>query len=375
MGRKSRVKAERKKGGQAQRSAHIKPNEELPDAKPKFPKTAFSCTLLLISTAYLCTMWPSISGGDSGELAVVAQTLGIAHPPGYPLFTLLGHIFTYLPFGTIARRVALLSVLCSTGAAALIFASVFTLSRNKAAALLSSLMFASAPLIWRYSIQVEVFALNNFFTALAVYVFIRCQSEEAHRWLYLLSFTLGLGLCNHHTLLIAVFPLFLCALWRHRRHFASIKAALELIFWGVLGLLPYLYVPIRALGRPQIAWGDQSSLSGFISHLARSDYGTLRLGGSASHDADLIRGLELFFQELSINASYNRSASYNYWLLSASQLSACKKRCHFCSNTLCLSRFFSLACQLFLHQHLYRYYKPILADAPCLLLYYCRARL
>jgi len=51
---------------------------------------------------YLRTLAPSVVGGDTGELITVAYKMGVAHPPGYPLFTLLAKLFTFIPFGTIA---------------------------------------------------------------------------------------------------------------------------------------------------------------------------------------------------------------------------------------------------------------------------------
>ena len=59
---------------------------------------------------YLFSLHPTVSAGDSGELITAAYTLGIAHPPGYPLWTILGKIFTIIiPFGNIAYRVNLMS--------------------------------------------------------------------------------------------------------------------------------------------------------------------------------------------------------------------------------------------------------------------------
>jgi len=54
-------------------------------------------TGIIVFTIYLYTLSPSISGGDSSELAAVQATLGIAHPTGYPLFTMIGYFFSLLP--------------------------------------------------------------------------------------------------------------------------------------------------------------------------------------------------------------------------------------------------------------------------------------
>jgi uncharacterized oligopeptide transporter (OPT) family protein len=53
---------------------------------------------IIAFSVYLATLAPTVWFIDSGELAAVASTLGIAHPTGYPLFTIIGHIFTLLPF-------------------------------------------------------------------------------------------------------------------------------------------------------------------------------------------------------------------------------------------------------------------------------------
>ena len=58
--------------------------------------TLISCSALVV---YIQTLSPTIDFIDSGELAAVTYTLGIAHPTGYPLFTLVGHIFSHLPLG------------------------------------------------------------------------------------------------------------------------------------------------------------------------------------------------------------------------------------------------------------------------------------
>src|SRR5262245_53245604 len=72
---------------------------------------------------YLSTAARSIIVGDTAELAMVAATFGVAHPPGYPLLTLLGHLFTFLPLQPVAFRMNLLAVICGTATVALIYAA------------------------------------------------------------------------------------------------------------------------------------------------------------------------------------------------------------------------------------------------------------
>lgn len=76
--------------------------------------TAASFTVLL---AYLLTLPPTVTGEDSGELISAAYVLGIPHLPGYPLWTLLTHAFTYIHIGSVAYRVALFSAVCGAATA------------------------------------------------------------------------------------------------------------------------------------------------------------------------------------------------------------------------------------------------------------------
>ena len=88
------------------------------------PSTRTWLTVFLAATcSYALTCSPSVNGGDSGELMNAIATLGIAHPPGYPLYTMLAHLFAkLLPFGGLAFRINLFSGLCNAAAAALLAA-------------------------------------------------------------------------------------------------------------------------------------------------------------------------------------------------------------------------------------------------------------
>lgn len=58
---------------------------------------------------YLTHLAPSIVTGDSADATIASYVLGIPHPPGFPVYTWFGHIFTFIPLGDIAYRVNLMS--------------------------------------------------------------------------------------------------------------------------------------------------------------------------------------------------------------------------------------------------------------------------
>ena len=114
------------------------------------PIQTIFCLVVLI--VYVTTLYPSVPGGDSGELIVAASELGVAHPPGYPTFTLLGKLFTLLPFGSVAWRVSLLTAVMAAGAATLLMRATWRLTTSLGGGLLAGGLFAFSPLVWRWSI-------------------------------------------------------------------------------------------------------------------------------------------------------------------------------------------------------------------------------
>lgn len=87
-----------------------------------WPVILGACLSFIIPLAvYSATLAPTVTFGDSGELISAAYSLGISHPPGSPLWTILAHLFTYLPFQTVAWRVNLASGVFSAGTSLVLF--------------------------------------------------------------------------------------------------------------------------------------------------------------------------------------------------------------------------------------------------------------
>ena len=258
---------------------------------------------LAVFTTYLLTLCPSLSGGDSGELITVAHTLGVAHPPGYPLFTLLGKAFTWIPHGSIAWRVNLLSAFCDSLAAAFLLQVVFRWTKNIWAGALTAGLFAFSPLIWTYAVTAEVFALNNLFVALLFFMAVRySKSSGSFRHLAMTSFIFGLGLANHHTLLFYGIPVLLWMMMQKPQQL-TVKNLAILAGTGALGLLPYAYLPWASSGHSVAIWGDTADFSGFLNHFLRKDYGTFQLSADGT-PTDLPTGLWAWSKDLFTQVSY-----------------------------------------------------------------------
>ncbi|XP_075782397.1 protein O-mannosyl-transferase TMEM260 isoform X1 [Pelodiscus sinensis] len=250
-----------------------------------------------VAAAYAATLPPSVPGGDSGELITAAYELGVAHPPGYPLFTLLAKLVIGLfPFGSIAYRVNLLCGLLGAAAASLFYYTVFRLSGSCAGGILAAGVFSFSRLTWQWSIAAEVFSLNNLFVgllmALTVHFEEAAAAKERSKISKIGAFCCGLSLCNQHTIalyVLCIVPWVLFQLFKRKE--LSLGHLLKLGLCFLAGLLPYLYLPISSyLNQARWTWGDQMTLQGFLTHFLRKEYGTFSLAKSetGSHMREML---------------------------------------------------------------------------------------
>src|SRR5262249_1991044 len=150
-------------------------------------------------------------------------------------------------------------------------------SRNVWAGFVSGGLLAFSPLIWRYAVVAEVFALNNLLIATLLYLGVRYFDKKEQIVANCAAFFCGLALSNHHTSVFYGFPLFVLLVISRYQEERSWRPLLRLSGLATLGLLPYVYLPLASRQMPLISWGDQTTLGGFLNHLLRRDYGTFRL--------------------------------------------------------------------------------------------------
>jgi hypothetical protein len=253
---------------------------------------------LMVLSVYVLTLYPSVSGGDSGEFIAASYTWGIVHPPGYPLYTLLGKLFTFIPIGTIAWRVNLLSAICGSLAAFFLSQAVMLWSENPWAGLLAGGLFAFSPLVWTYATQAEVFSLNNLFVALLLYLLVRFNREGSLKWVFIGAFVSGLGLSNHHTLILYIIPIAIWVGWLQRDALKDWRNSIKIVGLFFLGLTPYLYLPIAAVRLPLVSWGRPDTLAGFITHITRAEYGSFKLVGNSYTPRTFGLGLLRYLSEV-----------------------------------------------------------------------------
>lgn len=237
-----------------------------------------SCVLLFAGAFafFLHAAFPGLSPfRDAGDFASASTVLGVAHPPGYPLYVLLGNLLrTLLPFGNPAYRANVLSGLCGAGCIVLSWRILRRFAGRIGALVGVTFSILYPPLIGQAGLS-EVYALNALLTlALLAGAFVIAEREATRPAAWAgLAILAGAGLANHQSLLLA-FPSVLLLLVRHRgAGTLHPRFARAVLLAGFAGLSLYLFLPLRAVAGPDYAWGEPGAWSGFWDILTRADYG------------------------------------------------------------------------------------------------------
>ena len=217
---------------------------------------------------------------DSPEFTAAVQTLGVPHPPGHPLYIMLSKPFTLLPLGGIAFRVALASTMFGALASFILYrmtslileVSVPNLPAwiRALAACSSALLASVAPGWWFQCVRAEVYALQILLVLGALYplmLFCLRPRDNGDGLLYLGAFVTGLGITNHHFIMLVALPAAIPLLVdqaRHRGGFGALSLVGRLSGIGFLGLAPYLFLPIRSAAGAAVSLGGVHSLRDFF---------------------------------------------------------------------------------------------------------------
>jgi len=273
---------------------------------------------IIVFIVYLFTLAPTVFFIDSGELAAVASTLGIAHPTGYPLFTIIGHLFSMLPVS--ASEIYKLNLMSAVFCTLAVFMFFFLLhliysypqkdipgnKKVKKApkqnvqhnqqvpsiikygiVLASCLVLAFSKTFWGAANSVEVYPIHVFFIITLMFIFLKAvitpvkisegESQVSfaknNRYYLLFALLLGLSFTNHMTTILLAPACIIFFIFANRNQKGNISRLL--IFMAicfVIGFSVYLYLPIRANQSPEFLWGNPYNFERFYWHLTGKQF-------------------------------------------------------------------------------------------------------
>ena len=300
--------------------------------KNLFNKPILTAILLfiIISFIYIFTANPDVTYTDNGELAAACAVLGIAHPTGYPLFTLFGHLWSLLPLGfsKIYSLNLFAAFLTALSTIVLFYTSFIILSNiqfkkkknietnpkkrhqitisyenlnlpqstNIIISFIIALTYGLAQTIWEQANSLEVYSLQLLLMNLIILFALKGYFENSRKYFILTAFFLGLGLSNHMTailLLPAVLWLYFLNEDKKFRFTASKFKFLIILFIPlIIGLSLYLYLPIRSAMQPDVNWGwVHRGFNKFMYHVSGGQYQVWMFSGSDV----IIKNLGKFF--------------------------------------------------------------------------------
>jgi hypothetical protein len=299
--------------------------------------------LCVLGIVYGSTMNHSIGFTDSGELATVCYTLSIAHPTGYPLFTLLGRCISMIPSGM--RLIVQLNALAVLLVISALVVFYYTIRNGieklegkrkseewliRSSAFIGVCILAFSSTVWSQSTNIEVYSLHFFFISLIMYGIQKAinseNQSEAIRYLLLTIYVVGLSFSNHMTTILVI-PGLIYLLYKERKQWnirrLNIVASIVLLFGISLSL--YLYLPIRASQRPPLTWGNPTSIERFLWHVSGKQYRVWMFEGwdVAQHQLDRFgKNFHnefflplLFFVGIGCVAMWKKKRSYFWFLL------------------------------------------------------------
>ncbi len=230
---------------------------------------AFAVALIV----YVRTLLPGVSFGDWAEAEMVPAQLGILHPTGYPLYSLLGTLFSLIPIDTVAYRANLLSAVAAAAAVGVVVLIVVRLGVRLVVAFAAALALAFTGTIWQEATISEMNGLHLFIVALLLHRALVWREERRDRDL-LLGALLG-GLCvSNHGLAVTVVPIVILFVLADARREIRARPILLLKAGAAfaLGLLPYLYLPLRALAGPAEIYSPFLTLQGLFAHVSGAQF-------------------------------------------------------------------------------------------------------
>ena len=266
---------------------------------------------------YAVTLAPTVTLVDSGELIVAARGLGVAHPPGFPLWVMLAYLASLVPLGNVATRINFSSALFAALACAVLTLVVMELmittsrastkKRTKksaqqnrkredsigggflifAPAVGAGLLMAFSRTLWAYATITEVYALNALLILVVFFLMVRWrrriietqkdagdQVTTYDAWLYAAAFAFGLAMGVHHVTVALTLPAVAVIVYRTQglRFFTS-RRLLYAALISITGLIAvYAYLPLAASRSPVMNWGDPRSLQEIWWHITGRQY-------------------------------------------------------------------------------------------------------
>ncbi|MDO8609990.1 MAG: DUF2723 domain-containing protein, partial [bacterium] len=149
---------------------------------------------IIVGSIYIYLQYRTIFGGDGGELVTASYTLGIAHPPGFPLYTFIGYLLSKIPLFNVSWRIALLSSIPAIISRVILFLILNNITKKWLFSFVGTIFYSFLYPVWLFSEIPEVVSLNVLFLTAIIYLTYQYWTSNKLTLLYLLTFVFGVAL-------------------------------------------------------------------------------------------------------------------------------------------------------------------------------------
>ncbi len=212
--------------------------------------------------AYLFTLSPTVYNLDSAEMTTAAYNLGLMRATGYPLYLLLGKLFSLLPVGDVGYRLNLMSAAFGALTIALAYRIALRLAGRASLALSAALFLGFSYYFWSQAVIAEVYTLHTALMAALILLLLRWREQRAPRLLAVIAGLYGLSFGNHMATVLLAPGIAAFVLMAEGRDILRWRRLIPLVGAFVLGLSVYLYLPLRYLASPAFNYVGHFDASG-----------------------------------------------------------------------------------------------------------------
>ncbi len=226
-----------------------------------------------VFVVYVLTLCPTVYVEGSGELIGAVCRLGTPHPPGYPLYCLLGRLVcAVLPLSSPARTVNVFTALTAAAAAGVLSAFLRSRGLGRWPAFSAALLLGFSQTYWGQAVVAEVYGLAVLFLVLALWAGLYAVARPEPGRLLLASYVMGMGLLAHLHQALLWPGLAAMLMWRLTGLRQRLQAIGLIGLGGLAGYSLVAYLPLRSGRGTAFHWGDISTAGQLWDHLAVAIY-------------------------------------------------------------------------------------------------------
>lgn len=244
---------------------------------------------LIALIVYVQTLLPDVGWGDIARFQYVAKIWGIPHRFGYPLYIALSRLFGYLPIGSLAYRINLMSAVFAALAAVTVYFLVMRLVEDRVAGVSAALSFAFCRALWAQAVVAEVYSLNVFLFGAVLLTFLAWYQSRNESLLYLGVGLYALSFGNHMTVVTLIPAVAYLLLVTDYRVLLKPRQVALMAGLVLLGASQYLYVILRAQQQPLLNELGPFSWRGWIHWMTRSRFPGQFFGYTLGDQVDRVR--------------------------------------------------------------------------------------